>query len=348
MPNNAPLKAIASAAILVLVIGLISRAETQGRSSGSSQSVTAPSADSRGIDSSFFNFNQPSSRAKAPSPTTAPVATTSTVVEPSAPTAPPDIITADSYLVGNLATGEVYFEKDPAAVRPIASISKLFTALIVTRHISDGAPILIASSSVTDSEQPVDVRAGEVYSAHDLLTAMLLVSSNDAATAFADNYASTTGAQPADASRADFVSLMNAAAYSLGLSSTRFQDPSGLSSGNISSADDLFTLARYLYKNQPGILTITKTPEFDIATTTDHGAHDFVNIDPFVYDPHYFGGKTGNTSAAGETMLSLFNLPAQNGTTVPIAIIVLHSNPDERQIDSSILVSRALGVIGGQ
>ena len=72
-----------------------------------------------------------------------------------------------------------------------------------------------------------------------------------------------------------------------------------------------------------------------------------MNIDPFVYDPHYLGGKTGRTDAAGETMLSLFNLPIK-GVDTPIAIIVLHSDQDARQIDSSILVGKVLGLISGQ
>ena len=63
-----------------------------------------------------------------------------------------------------------------------------------------------------------------------------------------------------------------------------------------------------------------------MATTTLHDGHDFVNIDPFAYDPHYIGGKTGRSDQAGETMLSLFNLPSASGATVPVAIIVLHSN----------------------
>ena len=329
-PSDIRSKTIASVCILILIIGLINTARLKEQSAENAAAGAASVP--RGVDSSFF----------------IPVATTTLVVKPATSSAPPDIITADSYLVANLATAQVYFEKDPTVVRPIASISKLITAIVVDKRMPDGASILIASSSVTGSEQKSDVRAGEVYSTHDLLTAMLLISSNDAATAFADNYASTTGAQPANASRADFVSLMNAEAYSLGLSSTGFEDPSGLSPHNVSSANDLFTLARYLYKSQPDILGLTKTPEFDVATTSLHGAHQFVNIDPFVYDPHYFGGKTGNTSAAGETMLSLFNLPTKDGTIVPVAIIVLHSNPDERQIDSSILVERVLGMISGR
>jgi D-alanyl-D-alanine endopeptidase (penicillin-binding protein 7) len=248
---------------------------------------------------------------------------------------PADVITADSYLVGNLATGKVYFEKDPTDVRPIASISKLVSAIVITKYLQPDTQVSIASSSVTGYEQLGDVRPGETFSASDLLTGMLLISSNDAALAFANDYG-----YPA------FISSMNATAAALGMAQTSFKDPSGLSPENVSSANDLFKLAQHMYADDPGILAITKMPQFDLATTTAHDGHDFTNIDPFAYDPHYIGGKTGRSDAAGETMLSLFNLSV-GGVDDPIAIIVLHSGQDARQTDSSILVGKVLGMITG-
>jgi D-alanyl-D-alanine carboxypeptidase len=373
MPGDNRLKIIQVVCILVLVIGLIStiRDELTSLPAGSPGAISAQENQSvfeHAIDSAFFNFNQSSPTASPAvpksvskptqsvlsqlAPQTLPTVSLAVTIKPASSLS--SLITADSYLVGNLATGEIYLEKDPTVVRPIASISKLFAALVATRHLDPAATVTVLPQSITGfdaTNSPSTIHPGESFSIHDILYDMLLVSSNDAATTIADNYARITGTLPADASRADFVSLMNAAVASLGLSSTSFKDPSGLSAGNVSSADDLFYLAQYLYKNQPGILAITKTPEYDVATTTSpdavHDAHQFVNIDPFVYDPHYFGGKTGRTDAAGETMLSLFNLPT-GVSTDPIAIIVLHSNQDTRQIDSAILVSKAMALISTQ
>jgi D-alanyl-D-alanine carboxypeptidase len=343
MQNDIPLKTITGVAILVLIIGLINTVRTKEQSVGTSGTAAVPVSNNfLGIDSSFLNFNTPS----APSPRTNSASPQKTISSASSPQSassprtespiPTNIITADSYLVGNLATGKIYFEKDPTDVRSIASISKLVTAMVIEKRMDPNGQIAMASSSVTGYEQVADVHPGETFAVSDLLTGMLLISSNDAALAFANNYGYTA-----------FMSLMNAAIKSLGMTQTSFEDPSGLSPENVSSANDLFKLARYLYADEPGILTITKTPEFDLATTTDHDGHNFMNFNSFLYDPHYLGGKTGRTVTAGETMLSMFSLPIK-GVNNPIAIIVLHSSQDSRQTDSDLLVGKVLGIISNQ
>ncbi|MDR3558520.1 MAG: serine hydrolase [Candidatus Pacebacteria bacterium] len=345
------LKAIACAAVLVIIIGFVNTARMNEQAAEAEKITSMIASDHPpGIDSSFFDYNekpdvsavvskvrQVASTAPAPAAIVPPASPVKPASAQSAvvPAAPANVITADSYLVGNLATGKVYFEKDPTAVRPIASISKLISAIVITKDMQPDIQIPVASSSVTGYEQAGDVHPGETFSASDLLTGMLLISSNDAAMAFANDYG-----YPA------FISSMNETAAAIGMSQTSFKDPSGLSSGNVSSANDLFKLAQHMYADDPGILAITKTPTFDLATTTTHDGHDFTNIDPFAYDPHYIGGKTGRSDAAGETMLSLFNLSV-NGVDSPIVIIVLHSDQDARQTDSSILVGKMLGMIIG-
>jgi len=337
MQRQINLKIIVSVSILVLIIGLIDTAKVK-HETALADDITAEILNDhpRVIDSSFFQSDTqaPSAPVKV---SLAPIASPKAILIPSVqPQAPADVITADSYLVANLATGKVYFSKNADAVWPIASISKLVTAIVVEKNFDPNENIAISSSSVTGYEQTGDVHPNETFSAKDLLTGMLLISSNDAALAFANehNY-------PA------FISLMNQTVRSLGMSKTAFEDPSGLSPYNVSSANDLFRLAQHLYADEEPVLAITKMPSFDLATTTEHGGHDFINIDPFPYDPHYIGGKTGRSGPAGETMLSLFNLPI-NGIDNPIAIIVLHSDQDSRQTDSSILVGKVLNMISSQ
>jgi D-alanyl-D-alanine endopeptidase (penicillin-binding protein 7) len=337
MQNNTLLKTIASVAILILIIGLVNMVRIKKQVNGTSEVMAVNvSNNPLGIDYSFLN---PNASPSGSSPNTNsvssqnPTSASSTRIKTPTPT---NIITADSYLVGNLVTGKIYFEKNPTAVRSIASISKLVTAMVIEKNMDPNGQVAIASSSITEYEQTSDIHPGETFCVSDLFTGMLLISSNDAALAFANNYGYTA-----------FISLMNAAVQSLGMTQTSFEDPSGLSPKNVSSANDLFKLARYLYADEPGILAITKTPELDLATTTDHDGHNFMNFNPFVYDPHYLGGKTGRTVAAGETMLSMFSLPIR-GVNNPIAIIVLHSNQASRQTDSDLLVGKVLGIISNQ
>jgi len=354
MQNDIHLKTIAGVAILVLIIGLINTVRIKEQSVGTNETAAVPVSNNfPRADSSFFNFNTPSAssphtnsaspqNAILPAPSLHIPAQTSSqnLISASSPRTqtptPTNIITADSYLVGNLVTGKIYLEKDPMAVRSIASISKLVTAMVIEKKMDSNGQIAMASSSVTGYEQVADIHPGETFAVSDLLTGMLLISSNDAALAFANNYGYMA-----------FMSLMNAATKSLGMTQTSFEDPSGLSPENVSSANDLFKLARYLYAAELGVLAITKTPEFDLATTTDHDGHNFMNFNPFLYDPHYLGGKTGRTEAAGETMLSIFSLPIK-GVNNPIAIIVLHSGQDSRQTDSDLLVGKVLGIISNQ
>jgi D-alanyl-D-alanine carboxypeptidase len=70
-----------------------------------------------------------------------------------------------------------------------------------------------------------------------------------------------------------------------------------------------------------------------VATTTDHDAHDFINIHPFVGDPRFIGGKTGRTPEAGETMLTILDMGGK-----PVAFIVLGSDFGAREGDTRALV----------
>lgn len=253
------------------------------------------------------------------------------IPKPAAPIKPlVPAITAESYLIGDLETGEVYVSKLPGKVVPIASISKLMSALTAEDMNEQG--ILRADADVIITEKMLEpygaegaLAVGEVYAAKDLQYPLLLESSNDAAQALAE------------ASGYDhFIASMKLRAREIGMMHTSFEDPSGLSDQNISNATDLFAFARHLYKNEPKILELSRTATADLASTTLRAAHHYTNTNPFVGDPHYIGGKTGRTSAARESMLSLFNYTV--GTkTYPIVVIVLRSDYNSRQIDSSLL-----------
>lgn len=256
------------------------------------------------------------------------------VPKPAAPVKPlVPSITAESYLIGDLETGEVYISKLPDKVVPIASISKLMSALAAEDMNEQG--ILPADGDIVITEKMLEpygtegsLSVGEAYSAKELLYPLLLESSNDAAEALAE------------ASGYDrFISAMKLRALEIGMTRTSFEDPSGLSNQNISNATDLFTFARYLHKTEPKILELSRMPAADLASTTMRAAHHYANKNPFVGDPHYIGGKTGRTDAARESMLSLFNYTVGE-KTFSIAVIVLRSDYNSRQIDSSLLFEK--------
>jgi D-alanyl-D-alanine endopeptidase (penicillin-binding protein 7) len=140
-----------------------------------------------------------------------------------------------SALVTDANNGEVLFERDATRVVPIASITKLMTALVVL----DGQQPLDEKIEITSADRWSGKGAfsrlpvGAKITRADLLKLALMASENRAAKTLARNY---PGGTPA------FVRTMNAKARALGMTRTRFDDPSGLSSNNVSNARDLAKL----------------------------------------------------------------------------------------------------------
>jgi D-alanyl-D-alanine carboxypeptidase len=250
------------------------------------------------------------------------------------PAVPKPYITAESYLVGNLETGEIYVSHDPEHVFPIASVSKLFTALIA-RHVTDPEKKITITQPMLDAYGDAGhLVLDEVFTPDELLYPLVLESSNDAAEAFAQAYGYP-----------EFIEEMNAFAEEIDMNKTSFKDASGLNPGNSSNAKDLFTLTQYLYKNEKPLLEATSKIEMSVATTSDHEAHRWISINPLSKNPYFIGGKTGRTNEALESMVSLFSYPSK-GETYPIAIIVLRSSFREREIDTGKLFAKFMTLIG--
>lgn len=138
-------------------------------------------------------------------------------------------------LITDASNGEVLYERDAGRVAPIASITKLMTALVVL----DGQQPLDEKIEITSEDRWSGKGAfsrlpvGAKITRGDLLKLALMASENRAAKTLARNYPGGTAA---------FVRTMNAKARALGMTRTRFDDPSGLSSNNVSSARDLAKL----------------------------------------------------------------------------------------------------------
>ena len=222
-------------------------------------------------------------------------------------------ISAESFLIADLDTGQVLASRAPADTLPIASLSKLMTAFTAIRY---GAP------------SPVQ----------ELFYPLLMESSNAAANQIVDIYDG-----PADSGI--FISRMNHQAALLDMTHTTFADPSGISSQNVSTAYDLLLLAKGVRDLTPAVLDITKTREKTVllknTVAGDATYRDLQNINLFTHDPRFLGGKTGYTSAAGETLISIFRLPIANLGKSPenqrnIVFILLGS--DKREKDFGILM----------
>ncbi|MFT3856648.1 MAG: D-alanyl-D-alanine endopeptidase [Aquabacterium sp.] len=198
-------------------------------------------------------------------------------------------------LVVDQDTDEVLFAKNSEAVLPIASLTKLMTAMVtVEAHLSMDEYITVTAEDV-DYEKNSSSRlaVGATLTRGELLHLALMSSENRAAHALGRSYPGGLGA---------FVQAMNNKARSLGMADTRYVDPTGLNSGNQSSAKDLASLVKAAYQ-QPLIRDLSTTPEH--AVRVGSRQLQFRNTNSLVRSPAWDIGlqKTGYIVEAGRCLV---------------------------------------------
>ncbi len=207
---------------------------------------------------------------------------------------------------------DALYQKNANAIVPIASITKLMTAMVVL----DGSPNLQAP--ITISDEDVDymrgsrsrLHVGSVLSRESALLLALMSSENRAANALARHY---PGGMPA------FLSAMNIKAQALGMRDTRFEDPTGLTSNNVSTANDLAKMVVAAYK-YPLIREFSTTAE----ATVEVGGREMAyrNTNPLVRSAAWDVGlsKTGYISEAGKCLVMQARVADK-----PVVIVLLDS-----------------------
>ena len=200
-------------------------------------------------------------------------------------TAAPPTVQAEAYVVQNGATGETLAALDERERLPIASITKLMTALVTLERAGLDEVVTVTGRAAAVGESTIDLRPGERIAVRDLLQAALIQSANDAANAVAVHVA---GSVPS------FVELMNARARALGLADTHFVNPDGLDApGHVSSARDVTKLARVAMR-KPFIRETVQLVDTTVAGRSLHTWNDLLST-----FPQLLGVKTGHTDGAG-------------------------------------------------
>jgi len=200
--------------------------------------------------------------------------------------AAPPLVDAEAYVVQNAATGEVLASLDEREPLPIASITKLMTALVTLERAELDEVVTVSKRAAAIGESSIQLSAGERLTVADLLRAALIQSANDAANALAVHVGG--GSVPR------FVGLMNARARELGLTDTRFVNPDGLDApGHVSSARDVTKLARVAMQ-KPFIRETVRIVETSVAGRRLVNWNDLLST-----FPRLLGVKTGHTNGAG-------------------------------------------------
>ncbi|HTX12071.1 MAG TPA: D-alanyl-D-alanine carboxypeptidase family protein [Solirubrobacteraceae bacterium] len=221
------------------------------------------------------------------------------------------------------STGQQLLGENANAELPIASTTKLMTALVTLRHARLSEVFADPDYYPASEDSQIGLVPGERMSVHDLLIAMLLPSADDAAEDLAYNVG--------HGSVGRFLGMMNARARELGLAQTHYTTPSGLDTpGNYSSAHDLVLLARYDLLTEPFFRAVVDMRSAVLRT----GNHVRVvtNLNDLLDRYSWINGvKTGHTLGAGYVLVAS---GTQHGMTLIDAVL---GTPSEAARDDSAL-----------
>ncbi len=222
---------------------------------------------------------------------------------------------------------------------PVASITKMMTALVVVRHLSPEKVILISKDAVLQPQEAGKLIVGEYLSPRELLYPLLMESSNDAAYAFAESIGFS-----------EFVRRMNGEAERLGMTETYFTNPAGFDTEDaagrapVSTARDLVRLARVLVEEYPELIAIMGTERREVRSPEGKPHHTAFNTNGLLREQglplEIVGGKTGLTPQAGECLLLVVRDPERGGY---IVAVVLGSG--DRLAEMKKLIEEASGAL---
>ncbi|HWI64532.1 MAG TPA: D-alanyl-D-alanine carboxypeptidase family protein [Symbiobacteriaceae bacterium] len=240
-------------------------------------------------------------------------------------------VDARSALLLDFATGEVLYAQDPAVSLPPASIAKLMTLRLAWAALHSGSVTLtdkVTVSAKASWQHPalqdaslMFLEEGDIVTVEQLMKGMAIPSGSDAAVAMAEFLAGSVAA---------FVDAMNAEAWRLGMSHTRFVDPHGLSEANQTTAGDLALLARAYLQDAPEAL-----PFLHAHRMFAHRGRNLAgtNLLPGSYDGAD-GLKTGFLECVGYGQIST----ARRGDHRLIGIVLGTRSKRERRNQSAALL----------
>lgn len=231
-------------------------------------------------------------------------------------------VDAKGVLIQSLDENFPFLRYQTREVWSAASLTKLLTAVVVLEEYGDKAKVPITARAMQTEGIAGGLSSGEVYLSADLLKIMLLSSSNRAATAFEDFAGGND----------KFNWLLNRKAGELGMKDTILYDASGLSDLNVTTAEDMFKLLKYIYEKHPEILNWTRLTNYLVQPVNTEEEHAVQNIHPFIDDRSFLGGKTGTSPSAKQNLISVFAFK-----DFRIAVILLGSS--DRVLDAKAFMT---------
>jgi len=254
---------------------------------------------------------------------------------------------AEGVVVFDVINDREIFSKNGDEPLPLASLTKVLTAVVTSEKLRDNQEVKIAAEYLSP-EGDSKLLVGDTWQVDDLRDFTLLTSSNDGAFALAtiseikkdknQNNIPVSG----DNLRVQFIRDMNSTAEKIGLSNSKFFNVHGLDKdadrgGAYGTAHDMALLFKYTLKNHPEILEATRYENLEF--TSGAGVYSATNTNKFVDQiPDLIASKTGFTDLAGGNLVIAFNA----GINRPIIISVLDSTEEGRFTDVLKLVKATI------
>ena len=259
----------------------------------------------------------------------------------------PLVLDAHSVIVYDITHQKVLFERDATSTRPLASLTKIMTAITATNMTSSSTVITIGKNDLAE-EGDSGLLPDEKWTLAALLKYSLVVSSNDGAAAVANALGSASDTLDASTSQSNavFIAKMNERAQMLGLKNSVFFNSTGLDesatrAGAYGSATDVAKMLVYAINNQLDIFEATSKPTIAI-NSLDNISHTGINTDTDVAKiPGLIAGKTGYTDLAGGNLAVVFDANSHD----KIVVVVLGSGYDSRFTDVEKLSAAAVKTV---
>lgn len=230
----------------------------------------------------------------------------------------------EAFLVLDLASGSVLVSKAPSAVRPVASLTKILTAVTVTRHARPDDIVTVSHRAATVGRRGANMglRVGERVAVRDLLAGLLIPSANDAAIALAEHVSGTEAA---------FAHEMEKVGKSVGLSRTRAENSTGFDTiASFSSAYDVSLLLAEAWQDKT-LGNLLRTEALTVASVDGRRRHHLTTTNRLLgVHTEVLGGKTGTSPLAEENLAVVAESPDGH----PIIAVILGSKDRYTEMDN--------------
>ncbi len=241
-------------------------------------------------------------------------------------------IEGDAYLAFDLASQCYLVQKNLNKKRPIASLTKIMTAVIVLEEMDLNSIVTVSKNVNQTTGSKLWIAPGNKFRAEELLKGMLIRSANDCAATLQYSYDQENG-------KDEFVKKMNRKARLLGMKKTKFVESTGLSENNRSTVKDLSLLTKYALKKET-FRQMIKTYQSVVRTTSGYG-FSVINTNRLLRtDKDIFGIKTGYLEEAGQCFIA----GAEQNDHEIVTILLGATNNNARFWETRELINGAFSI----